>query len=136
MASESESKTTIVEIGKFTRIYERKGKRKRVRTKREKKNPKKVVLAKINDLELYVIPYDFPDCVFLGVYPEFTMKLEKHDIPKLLVFYNKARWFIEQKWLKKRHRTKRAENTSTSILKAYNFGVKKLKEAQKRRKKI
>jgi len=129
--NQQETETILTETGIFKRIYHRIGKKRQVHTERTKKNPKKVVLARIEDLELYVLPYEFPDKIFLGKYPEFTMMLDKYSIPKLMVFYNKARWYAKKEWQNKLHFTKEAQKGSALLVKAFNMGLKQLKELDK-----
>lgn len=133
------SETIIEETGVFKRTLWRKGKQKRQRTERKKKNPAKVVLAKIGDLDLYVYPYDFPDKVFLGSYPNFTMSLDKADVKKLFKIYNISKWYLDQEGFTKpkgdRKSRRGADARRRSIQKAYSYGLNKIKELQKRRKK-
>jgi len=125
------SRTQIEEHGVFKRTYQRKGKQKRQRTERLKKNPKKVVLCQIRDLELYVLPYEYPDTAFLGKYPTFSMAIDRYDLPRVFVFFNKLRWFLNGGWHKKVHSTKEAKKQSVSLEKAYNVGLAELKEKRK-----
>ena len=71
------SRTKIEEHGVFKRIYQRKGTQKRQKTERMKDNPAKVVInhvgSSLGQLEVYVYPYDYPDTVFLGKYPVFSV---------------------------------------------------------------
>jgi len=128
--------TRIEETGTFKRVYLRKGKQKKVKTQRTKKNNKKVVLARMGKLELYVIPYDFPDSVFIGQYPNFTQKLDKYEIPKLLVFFNKARWYLNGSYLEKPKKGSKkrfyVEKSSALLQKAFSSGIDNVKEAQKK----
>ena len=125
------SRTKIEEHGVFKRTYERKGKRKRQKTERLTKNPKKVVLSQIRDLELYILPYEYPDTVFIGRYPDFTMAIDKHDLPRVFVFFNKMRWYFDGIWQKKKHRTNEATKQAVLIKEAYNIGLAELKEKRK-----
>lgn len=88
----------------------------------------KVTLVRLHNVELYVYPYDFPDVVFLGSYPHFTLEINKEDIKKFLIMYNRARWYFENHWQKNASKTKRAKRTSADISKAYNLGLNKLKK--------
>ncbi|MDI6905676.1 MAG: hypothetical protein QMD13_09390 [Candidatus Bathyarchaeia archaeon] len=131
MKGKHESETVIIEKGGFERYYYRKGKKAKHKTVRHKsKNPEKVTLANIGNLELYVYPYQHPDKVFIGVYP-YSQTLSKSEVSALLGFYNKARWFLQEKWTKKAHFTKRAKIDSTLIQKAYGEGLDKLKKEEK-----
>lgn len=129
------TKTTIVETGNFTRVLERSGKRKRQKTQRHKRNPEKVTLYKVGDLELYAYPYTNPDQMFIGSYPDFNMAITKADLSRLFGLYIKARWFLNGCWQNRRFKTKTAKSASTSICKSYDYGLKHLKKTAKRRKK-
>ena len=124
------SETIITEQG-FRRIIYRKGKQKTQKTETHKKNPLKVTLAKIGDLEIYVYPFQYPDKIFLGKYPQFTMILSKYDLGKWFASYNIMKWFLNGYWTKKAQKRKRSQKTSATIQKAYNLGIQNLKEAQK-----
>ena len=124
------SETVTVETGQFKRTTIRKGKKRRIETVRFQKNPKKVVLAQINDLQLYCFPYENSDFVFLGKFPNFTMALNKYECRALIVFYNKARWYLSNGWQNKAHWTKQAQKDSASCEKAFNMGLKQLKDNQ------
>lgn len=128
-------KSTLVETGVFTRVVENQNKKRRQKTERLKKNPEKVVLCKFGDLELYCYPYSQPDRVYLGEYPNFTMTISKSDLSSMFTAYIKARWFLAGCWQNQRHQTKRAVYTSTSIFKAYDYGLKRLKDNAACRKK-
>jgi len=122
------SRTQIEEHGIFKRTYQRKGKQKRQRTERLKKNPKKVTLCRVKELEIYVFPYEYPDTVFIGKYPTFSMALDRYDIPRLFVLVNKMRWFLDGKWQKRVNFTKEAQTHSALLQKAYNLGLDELKK--------
>lgn len=126
------SRTKTEEHGQFKRTFYRKGKRKRQKTERLKKNPKKVTLCHIRDLEVYVIPYDYPNTVFIGKYPHFSMALDRYDIPRLFVFINKMRWFLDGYWQKGADFTKEAKTAPALLKKAYNLGLDELKKKSPR----
>jgi hypothetical protein len=75
--------TKRIEHGTFTRTIIRRDKRVTVKTEYVKPNPKKVVIGRLGDLEVYVYPYDFPNRIFMGKFP-FTMSMEKSDLSALL----------------------------------------------------
>lgn len=122
------SRTKTEEWGRFKRTTERRGKKRKQKTERVKKNPKKVRLCQIRDLELYVLPYEYPDTVFIGKYPKFSMALDKYDIPRLFVFVNKMRWFLNGEWQKKVLFTKQSKKDSALCKKAYSSGLDELKK--------
>lgn len=133
------SETVITETGVFQRKYWRKGKKKRQKTQRLRKNPLKVVLGKIGDLEVYVYPYQFPDKIFLGHYPDFTMVLGKEDLGKIWGMLNKMRWYLNGEWSTKERkrygiseviRTKQAKRARVAMVRAYNLGLSRQKKAK------
>ena len=133
--TKNESETVIEESGVFKRTYHRKGKKKRVKTERQKKNPLKVTIGKIGELEVYVYPYEYPEKVFLGQYPQFTMVLSKDDLPRWFSTYNILRWYFNGEWQNKRKQTKQAKRARQAIVLAYNLGLKRQKEKAKHEKK-
>ena len=132
---DGETRTQITEHGVFKRVYTRVGKKKRVETQRLKKNPKKVRLGKIGDLEIYVFPYDYPDRVFLGKYPEFKMSIDMHQLGQWFSMYNVMSWFLSGSWEKEvkkpTRKQKRSNRTRQRILTAYNLGLEELKSKKK-----
>lgn len=129
--TENSSETVIEEHGTFKRTYRRKGAKKKVKTERKKKNPEKVVLAKMGDLELYVYPYSYPDKIFIGSYPKFTQVLEMSDLPKFFVFFNRAKWFLNGEWQKGYISAKGLKIPRHRIVRAYNYALDKQKKAKK-----
>ena len=127
-----ESETIIKEHGVYKRTLYRKGRKRRQRTQRLKKNPEKVVIGKIGELEVYVYPYNFPDKVFLGQYPNFTMTLTKQDIPKLFCIYNISRWYFNGEWQNEPKKSKPAKRLRKLLILAYKTGLDKLKKTKKR----
>jgi hypothetical protein len=127
-----ESTTVIVEHGTFKREYRRKGKNSKTKLIRYTKNPEKVVLCKIGELEVYVYPFNYPDKVFFGKYPHFTMQMNEHEITDLFRAYNRIRWYFEHAFdpIKEPQKTakneKQANRTRLSIRKSYNHALNKL----------
>jgi len=134
----TESATVIEEHGVFKRTFWRKGKQQHQKTERKKKNPEKVVLGEIGDLQIYVYPYDFPDKIFIGCYPKFSMVIGKEDLSKFFALYNKMRWYLEGEWYAKRKegyykpkRLKATERTRLHIQRSYNCGLERVKKLKK-----
>lgn len=112
--------TITEERGYFLRKRYRKGKTKRQKTTIIKPNMQKVKLMNINGLELYVYPQDFPDRVFIGIYP-LSIELKQRDIRNLLGMYNKSRWFLANEWQKKRKQTKEAKTSRQAIIRGIDY---------------
>ena len=118
------SETVIKESGVYTRTYYRKGKKRQIHTEKVKKNPKKVLLERFGDLDVYVYPYDYPDKAHFGKYSsKFSMTISKHDLPILLRIYQILRWYFSGYWQIKSNRTKQAKRRACAIQKAYNYAL-------------
>ena len=131
-----ETETIIKEHG-FRRLIIRKGKTKRQKTEIIQKNPMKVTLDKIGDLELYCYPFDYPDTVFIGL-GEHSQPLNMYQTRQLFKFYNVSRWFLQGEWTKDldwRGKPKRSMRTRGELKKAYNLGLERQKETKKHEKK-
>ena len=122
-----ESTTRETEYGYFIRQKVRHGKKRRQKTTRLPKNPEKVTLAKLGDLEFYILPKAFPDKVFIGLYPLSTY-VEEHQINDFFRIYNQIRWYFNEGWQREENTTKRANLTRQRIERAYNAGISKLKK--------
>lgn len=61
---------------------------------RYEKNPAKVVIGKIGNLEISCYPYDFPDKVFYNV-SGGKGQLDRYDCAKMQAIQNKIRWYLE-----------------------------------------
>lgn len=129
--TKTESKTVIKERGSYERTYVREGKKYRQKTKRYKKNPERVLLAKHGDMELYCYPFQYPDTVFLGIYP-YSIQLNQSDLTMFFNFHNKAKWFLNEEAFRKPKRRKGANARRRAIVRAYGEGLNKLKKAGKR----
>lgn len=114
--------TRTTEYGYFIRKKLRKGKIRRQKTVKLPAKGKKVVLAKLNDIEIYVYPYDYPDKVFFGIYPLSTM-IGEDDLSKLFGIYNKIRWYLKEEWTKKGDSRSKAKYPRQRIVNAYNAGL-------------
>jgi hypothetical protein len=115
-----------VEMGKFFRVkYYKDGKTKQ-KTVKTVGNPLKVTLGKIGDLEFYVYPYDYPETVFLGIYP-ISVELDEKDYRKLFGILNRVRWFLRGEWQKTPKKASfgmfMGNTPRQSIVRAYNLGL-------------
>ena len=132
----TESETTIEEHGVFKRKYWRKGKQRKQKTERLKKNPEKTVLYKIKDLEIYVYG-EFPEKIFIGTYPNFTMTMEPEDLDKWFIAYNKMRWYFNDVFRKIKYPQKtsirqiKAQRTREHIVSSYNLAQKRIRRKKK-----
>lgn len=118
--------------GTFETLRVRRGLKKRQRTEKSrehKKNPRKVVLCKMGDLEIYVLPFDFPDKVFLGKYP-VNVELDEFTFNFLFKAYNRIRWFLRGEWQKEEKRIHKIPKKQVGlwilrekIKKAYNYAL-------------
>ena len=124
----TETETIIKEHG-FRRLILRKGKVKRQKTEIIEKNPLKVTLDKIGDMELYCYPFDYPEHVFLG-FRGTSQTLNKYQVRQLFKVYNIAKWFLNSEW---QHKTKSKRTTKRrrEIEKAFNLGLKRQREREK-----
>ena len=127
---EKKSRTVTKERGYFERTKIRYGKKRKQKTEYVDTSKKKVVLAKVGDLEFYVYPYDYPDTVFAGIYPMST-KLDKGDVNKFLGVLNKLRWYFNNEWENEPTRSKGANYRRRAIEQAYNLGLNDLKKRKK-----
>jgi len=128
----TETETIIKEHG-FRRLILRKGKTKRQKTEIIQKNPKKVTLDKIGNLELYCYPSDYPEQVFIGTGNE-SQTLNKYEVRQLFKFYNLSNWYLKGEWQHKT-KSKRTEKRRREIEKAYNLALKTQKENENNAKK-
>ena len=87
--------STKTEYGYYIRRTTRYGKKRRQKTTKLPKNPEKVILGRIGDIEVYVYPHSFPYKVFFGIYPMSTY-IEEHQKKDILVLYNKIRWYFNE----------------------------------------
>jgi len=117
---------TITKEHGFRRLIIRKGKTKRQKTEIIQKNPYKVTLDKIGDLELYCYPFNYPEQVFIGTGNE-SQTLNKYEIRQLFRFYNFSNWYLNGEWQHKT-KSKRTEKRRREIEKAYDLGLKRQKE--------
>jgi len=121
--------TKTVETGAFYRTVIRKGKKRKQKTIRLTKNEKKVTLGYIGDFEVYIYPYDYPDTVFIGKFPVST-KIEGTDWRKLYRIARKVKWYLTGEAWKTKHYTKASKKAYTQLIKAYNSGLKSLKNPE------
>lgn len=128
--SEKKSRTITKERGYFTRTKIRIGKKRRQKTEYIDTSKKKVVLAKIGDLEFYTYPFDYPDTVFAGIFPMST-QLSKADVRTLFGVCNKLRWYFNNEWENEPGRSKGANALRRAIEQAYDSGWKQAKKLRK-----
>ena len=119
--------TQTTEYGYYIRKKTRTGKKRRQKTIRPPRNPEKVCLAQLKELEFYVYPKNHPDKVFIGIYPLSTY-IEYDDLKRLWGILNKIRWYLREDWTKQRKQTKAAKYSREAIVRAYNAGLSRLKE--------
>lgn len=118
----NESTTTTTEYGYYIRKKIRHGKRRKQKTTRIKNNPEKIILGKLGDLEIYAYPYQYPNKIFVGIYPLSTY-IEEHQKEDILVLYNRVRWYFNEEWTKKRKQGKWAKTSRKAIVSAYNHAL-------------
>lgn len=121
------TRTITKEYGYFIRTKHRHGKKKHVKTTEIKPNLEKVKIAEINGLEAYGYPNDFPDRIFIGIYP-LNIQIQEHQIGELLAIYNKCRWYLNGDWEKKKHYTKEAKTARHSLERSIDYHVDKLRK--------
>jgi len=106
---------------------------KRVKTKqklkRAYKNPEKVTLGWIGELEVYCYPYQFPDTVFIGHYPFTGTKLDKYEIRQLGKAWIRSRSYLSA-CFKKRGTSARRE-LNKRLLRAYNYSLEHINAPKK-----
>jgi hypothetical protein len=129
MASQEESITRTTESGAFIRTIVRKGKRRKIETKRLKKIDKKVILGHLGEFEVYIYPYDFPDTVFIGSFPVST-QIDTSSFNQLIACYNKIRAYFRGDYYNKDGRVKEANSRRHTIQRAYNTGLDEKKKAK------
>lgn len=127
MGKKEESYTRIQESGAFIRTYVRRGKKRHVKTKRIRKNNKKVVLGSIGDLEIYVYPFDYPDLVFIGKFPVSTT-VTRGNVNEVIAGYNKIKWYLSGEWQNGFKNGKGANSSRRAIITAYDLGWKQYKK--------
>lgn len=123
------SVTRTSEYGYFIRRKVRRGRKQRQKTEYLKKSSKKVIIDRIGDLEIYVYPKDFPDKVFLGIYPMSTM-IDSRDYNRLFGILNRIRWYFNDDWVSDRKRGKEANSLRQRIVNSYNLSIAELKKAK------
>jgi len=67
-----------------------------------------------------VLPYEYEDKVFLGIYPSSTY-IDEYDLSRLQALANKIKWYLDGYW--KNGKTK----LSRQIENAYNEGLREMK---------
>lgn len=113
-----ESVTKTVESGAFIRTVVRTGKKRRQKTQRFKKSQKKVILGHIGDFEVYVYPYDYGDCIFIGKFPVSTY-INKTNYKALFGLFNRMRWYLNGEWQIKPKNEKGRKTLRDNIASAY-----------------
>jgi len=121
------SVTRETERGYFIRTKVRHGKKRHQKTIKLKPSHKKVIIDQIADLQIYVYPKDYPDKVFLGIYPMSTM-IGEEDYKRLFGILNKIRWYFDDQWVKHPKREKGAKFLRRRIVNSYNLSVSELKK--------
>lgn len=124
------STTRKTEYGYFVRKTVRHGKKRRQKTVLRKRNPEKVTLGYIGDVEFYTYPYEFPNKIFFGIYPLSTY-IEAGQEEDILRIYNKVRWYFKEEWTKQRTSSKRANSRRRHIQRAYIAGEKRVEKLEK-----
>lgn len=128
--SKRPSMTVTHEYGYHIRKKYRYGKKRRQKTTKIEKNTKKVVLAEINGLQVYVYPKEFPNKVFLGIFP-MSIQLEEADFSRLFGIMNKIRWYFNEDWVRKGDSRNKAKYLRQQIQRAYTEGLNELKGRRK-----
>lgn len=123
------SKSVEDEYGSFHRRIWREGKKKHTKTVKPIKNEEKVTLGFIGQIEVYVLPYSFPDRVFFGLYP-YSTSIDKNDVSEIQSAYNKTRSFLREDWQIERRRGKGANARREAIVTAYNYGLESQKQQE------
>lgn len=99
--------------------------------KKEQKDSTKVVLGEIGRLQFYTYPYDYPDKVFVGIYP-FSQPLGSIQEANLLFgITNKIRWYLKGTWHQKPKHRKSRSKLKEKCLKAYDKGLERMIAKQK-----
>lgn len=129
MKARGSSETTLTESGLFIRKKVRKGTKTRQKTIRLKKNPEKVILGHIAELEVYTYPYDYPDTVFIGRFPMSVM-LERGQENSLLSIRNKIKSYFDGAYYSKDGRIKATNSRRHTVQRAYNTGLDKRKKTK------
>lgn len=119
--------TIETEYGYFIRRKTRRGKKRTQKTERLKKQSQKVVIDRIGELEIYVYPYDYPEKVFLGIYPLSTV-IGEEDFKRFFGILNKIRWYFNDEWVKDRKREKGVKSLRQRIVNSYNMGLEEMKK--------
>jgi hypothetical protein len=93
------------------------------------KNPKKVVLAELNGLQVYVYPYDFPEKVFIALGGN-NIQISKYEVNKLLFIFNRSKWYLNG-GLKMALSGKSRSRLGDFLKTAYNQGLKDVRRLKK-----
>ena len=72
------------------------------------RNPAKITLAYLGNIEFFCYPYSSTDKIFMRIGRK-VQALDKYDLPKLMAIFNKGRWFVDNA---KRVIKKEIESTS------------------------
>lgn len=88
-----------------------------------------MILNRIGDLEIYVIPSDFPDKAFIGIYP-MSITISESDLHEIIRTYNILKWYFKGQWQRKKTWRKGANSRRSDIVMAYNSGSKRLTDQE------
>lgn len=131
------NRTEEIQEGTFIRrTISHKGK-KRTKLTRLKKNPEKVILCYLGNIEMFVYPYQNPDTIFCRIGKEIT-GLDKYEARKIMAVYNQINWALSggiQDAVRGESNSKKAKE----IKKAYDYGLTnendRIQKVNKERKK-
>lgn len=125
-------KTIEYREGLFRQEIVRHGKKKRVRTRRIKKNPEKVSFGYIGSIEYFCYPYSNDDKIYYRMGKQ-TGALDKYEIARFMVMYNISRSYLKG-GLKRALQGLSQSKLADKIMEAYNTGVKNAFDKVKKEK--
>lgn len=128
-----ETREHEVRVGKYRLDRWKKGKKIHQKLQRQVSNRKKVTLCSIGNLEFYVYPYEYPDKIFMGIYPQ-SQTIGSFDLKKFWGIFNRLRWFLNGEWQKpqiKHKNSKEANILRRRIVSAYNLALDEIRRKKK-----
>ena len=110
-ALEIQKETRITEYrrGEYEEVIKKTGDKETSRREiKFERNPAKITIAYLGNVEFFCYPYSSTDKIFMRIGRK-VQAIDKYDLPKVFAIFNKGRWFVENA---KRVIKKELESTS------------------------
>ena len=125
------TRTEEIEEGTYIRRKIRHGEKRKQKTNRLRKNPEKVILTYLGDIEFFCYPYHNDETVYARIGKSIT-GIDKYESQKLLHCYNRIKWALNggiKASVKGESKSKKAKE----IHDAYKYAEKKVFEEMKKK---